>query len=162
MTSPLWARTSNATDYGGHPNKRDYGETGCVNALTDVSAAQIKRMAADLAAIARTIPLWRGVVSRSGTAISVTGSRPVWADTAAPYNGAAAPTGHPAAALTDTNQVTLTFPATATDEYGNAASISILTCFPLNTATTWTGTTGSNAVVLAAFADSSSVAIEVW
>jgi hypothetical protein len=162
MTDPLWARTSSATDYGGHPNKRDYGETGCVNALTDVSAEQIKRMAADLAAVARTIASWRGVLSRSGTTITVSGSRPLWADTVVPYDGSAAPTGHPSAALTDTDEVTLTFPATATDEYGNEAAISVLACFPLNTATTWDGTTGSNAVVLNSFADSSSVAVEVW
>lgn len=162
MSAPLWSRTADADGYGGHPLKRDYGMTGCVNALTDVSAEQIKRLASDAVAIARTCPLWGGTITRSGSAFTVAYSRPMWADHVRTYSGSAAPTGHPSVALTGANQVTITFPVSAVDEYGTSGNISILAAFPMLAGVTWTGVAGGNAIILTGFTDSSVVPVQVY
>src|SRR5262245_3366112 len=53
---PAWTRTATHEQYGGHANKADYQGQGVVNPRTDVGAAHIARMAADLEAAVRTAP----------------------------------------------------------------------------------------------------------
>jgi hypothetical protein len=162
MTSPYWERTTSAEDYGGHPQKRDYGMTGCVNALTDASAAQIKRLTADMAALARTSPLWTGTIARSGSVFTVSFSRPAWGDYSLSYTGSVPPTGHPSVALTDTNQVTITFPSSASDEYGSTGLIRVSSVVPMQTGVSWVGTVNVPTVVLTSFADGLTVPVMVW
>lgn len=54
--NPAWSRSNGHTAYGGNVNKVNYQSVGTVNPRTDVSAENICRMAADLAAVARTCP----------------------------------------------------------------------------------------------------------
>lgn len=54
--SPLWVRSADHTSYGGHTAKRNYQSQRCINPLTDVGAEHITRIAADLAAIGKTVP----------------------------------------------------------------------------------------------------------
>lgn len=53
---PAWTRLNDHTAYGGDVNKRNYQSQDAVNPLTDVTAEQFARLAADLAAVARTAP----------------------------------------------------------------------------------------------------------
>ena len=54
--NPAWARSNGHTAYGGNVNKVNYQSVGTINPRTDLSAENICRMAADLAAVARTAP----------------------------------------------------------------------------------------------------------
>lgn len=54
--NPAWVRSNGHTAYGGNVNKTNYQSVGTVNPRTDVSAENICRMAADLAAVARVSP----------------------------------------------------------------------------------------------------------
>jgi hypothetical protein len=53
---PAWVKSGDHTSYGGHINKINYQSQGAVNPRTDVTAEQLCRMAADLAAVMRTAP----------------------------------------------------------------------------------------------------------
>jgi hypothetical protein len=53
---PAWARTNVHSAYGGDVNKVNYQGIGTVNPRTDLSAENLCRLAADLAAVARTAP----------------------------------------------------------------------------------------------------------
>jgi hypothetical protein len=95
--SPPWARVAAMQDYGGHVDKIDYGNIGAVNSRTDVTAAQICRLAADAAAVSTMIPLFildlLTVAGSPGT-FTVERIRSQWGgvrDT--PYAGAAPPSG---------------------------------------------------------------------
>jgi hypothetical protein len=54
--NPAWVRSNDHTAYGGHVNKTNYASVDAVNPRTDLSAQNLTRMAADLAAVARTAP----------------------------------------------------------------------------------------------------------
>jgi hypothetical protein len=49
--APAWVKTNDHTTYGGDVNKQNYQSRGAVNPLTDVTAAQFCRLAADIAAL---------------------------------------------------------------------------------------------------------------
>ena len=94
---------------------------GVVNAITDVGAEDFCRMCSDLAAVARTAPMWVITYLCSDTspaaptieiARGATGVRLV------SYLGSSAPTGFPSAARNGNGDVTFTFSATYADEYG--------------------------------------------
>lgn len=54
--NPAWIRTNDHSAYGGNVNKTNYESVGTVNPRTDLSAENLCRIAADLAAVARTAP----------------------------------------------------------------------------------------------------------
>ena len=54
--NPAWVRSNDHTAYGGHANKANYASVDSVNPRTDVNAQNLTRIAADIAAIARTAP----------------------------------------------------------------------------------------------------------
>lgn len=54
--NPAWVRSNGHTAYGGNINKVNYQSVGTVNPRTDLSAENLCRIAADLAAVARTSP----------------------------------------------------------------------------------------------------------
>lgn len=160
---PIWSRSASFTTYGGSLQKKDYGDIGSVNALTDVSAAQFCRFTSDAAAVARTAPLAVISLSRSGTTITVQSVIPLWADPAyVAYDGAAAPTGYPSAALTDTNEVTVTLPASAVDEFGVSQTITAHAVLPCSSGVSWDGVITAGAFALSGFTTGSTVALQVW
>lgn len=123
--SPAWVRTVSFADYGGSTAKRDFMGIGAINALTDVSAAQVSRMVSDLAAAVRTAPfavitfLCNDGSPAAPTIESVymmTGVRTV------SYAGDNAPTGFPSAARNGSGDVTFTFDSSYNDEYGVAGA----------------------------------------
>jgi hypothetical protein len=65
MTLPLWTRSLVPADYG--DGKEDYAGLPVVNERTDVSAAEWNALAQLAAAVARTLPAWRGLLYLSST-----------------------------------------------------------------------------------------------
>lgn len=118
---PPWSRTASHEQYGGNVNKRNYGGVGVVDAQTDVGAEDFCRMASDVAAIARTLPILVATIQCNDTSPAaptfehinmMTGVRE------SSYEGDAAPSGYPTASRTSAGRFTITLPATMTDEYG--------------------------------------------
>jgi hypothetical protein len=161
---PLWSRTASFEVYGGHLQKRDYGGICMVNALTDVSAAQFCRLTGDAAGAARVATLFSMSLSRSGSTITINYCAPQWAPPSlSPYDGGVAMGLYPVAALTDTNEVTVTVPSSATDEFGVAQAIVPRMVFPCYSGVTWKGgTIAANAFVLAGFVTGITVPLMVW
>lgn len=54
--NPAWVRSNGHTAYGGNINKTNFQTIGTINPRTDLSAENLCRIAADLAAVARTSP----------------------------------------------------------------------------------------------------------
>lgn len=125
---PAWTRTASHTNYGGHINKRNFLSRGVVDALTDVGAEAICRLAADLEAMARTAPfaaityLNRDTLTTTPLIESVhmmTGVR------LTSYAGGVAPTGFPSAARNGNGDATFTLASSYTDAYGVAGTFAI-------------------------------------
>lgn len=128
LGSPAWTRANDFSSYGGHLSKKNFASRGAINPKTDVSAEAFSRMAADLAALARTAPFGVFLVTcDDGTpgpptinyAAMMTGAR------TAPYVGNAAPTGFPSAARNGNGDITLTFAASYMDPYGIAGAFAL-------------------------------------
>ena len=122
---PAWTRTASHTNYGGDTNKRNYLTRGVIDALTDVGAEAICRMAADLEAIARTAPFATiTYLNNDGTPAAptietvhmMTGVR------LTSYAGDAAPTGFPSAERNGAGDVTFTFLTSYNDPYAVAGT----------------------------------------
>lgn len=122
---PAWTRTASHTNYGGDTNKRNYLSRGVIDALTDVGAEAICRIAADLEAISRTSPfasityLCNDGSPAAPTIEVVFGMVGVRTTS---YAGDAAPTGFPSAARNGAGDATFTFLSSYTDAYGIAGS----------------------------------------
>jgi hypothetical protein len=125
---PAWTRTATHTNYGGNVNKRNYLSRGAIDALTDVGAEAICRLAADLEAIARTAPFATiTYLNDDGasappiieTVYMMTGVRTT------SYTGGAAPTGYPSAARNSDGDCTFTFASSYSDAYGVAGTFAI-------------------------------------
>lgn len=54
--SPVWLRQNDHTKYGGNTEKKNYQSQDAINGKTDLSAQNLARIAADLAAVGRTAP----------------------------------------------------------------------------------------------------------
>lgn len=54
--SPVWTRQNNHEAYGGNLNKKNYQSRGAVNGKTDLTAENVCRIAADMAAVGKTAP----------------------------------------------------------------------------------------------------------
>lgn len=127
--SPAWTRTADHTQYGGNVNKTDFMSIGSINAKTDVSAAEYCRAASDLAAAARTAPMWVITYLNNDSspaaptveiALGMTGVSLV------SYAGGSPPAGFPSAARNGNGDVTFTFASSYNDEYGVAGGFSVL------------------------------------
>ena len=126
--SPLWTRTADITQYGGHPYKANYQSQGVVNPRTDVGAEGFARLTADVAAIARVQPFATIAYQCNDTA---TGAPTVLyalmqtGITFASYAGNDPPAGFPAAGRNGNGDVTFTFGTTYTDDYGVVAGFGV-------------------------------------
>lgn len=141
---PLWSRTASAAGYGGHARLRDYCDIGAVNANTDVTAAQYKRLARDAAAIALTTPIVTMVVNylSSGSIFVVDYCKPAWAPAVTTrYIGTAPPSSlYPAVAKTTLSPpgCSVTLPSSAQDEFGVSADVLIRVVNPCRPGVYWT------------------------
>lgn len=123
--NPIWTRAAGFADYGGNVNKRNHLSQGSIDPETDVSAEEVQRLSADLAAIARVAPFGQFDITCNDTspaaptvnsAYMLTGTRTT------SYEGDAAPTGFPAAARVSNGVFTLTFSSSYSDEYSVAGT----------------------------------------
>lgn len=123
--SPYWQRTNGAETYGGGPDKQDYATPGAVNAQTDVTAAQLRRIASDLAGLARMNPICRLLVQcndASPAAPTVLSCVLPNESRTAPYDGDSPPAGFPSLERLGTGSFRVTLPATLTDDAGETAA----------------------------------------
>jgi hypothetical protein len=142
--SPIWTRTASHTQYGGHVNKENYLSQGVIDALTDIGAEHIARLAADLEAMARTAPF--AVITYlcndgSPAAPTIETVLMMTGVSLQSYAGGSPPSGFPSAARNGTGDVTFTFASSYADPYGVSASWS-----PLQAAPTVGGTTAAEAI----------------
>jgi hypothetical protein len=114
-------RTNTHESYGGNTSKQNHLSRGKIDALTDVGAEDLCRIASDLAALARVAPVavltYTCNDSTSGAptvlyANTMTGVR------STSYAGDSAPAGYPSAARNGNGDATFTFAASMTDDYG--------------------------------------------
>lgn len=119
--APAWTRTVDFRHYGGNASKENYLGRGAIDALTDVAAEEFSRMTADLAAAVRsadfaTLDITCNDTSPAAPTINyaalMTGVR------TSSYSGGSPPSGFPSAARNGNGDVTITFAASYTDEYG--------------------------------------------
>jgi len=118
---PAWARTSDASTYGGHPEKRNYAGQDSVNPKTDVSAQEFIRLCADVAGLARVAPFAVITLTCNDTtpaAPTINSARQMNGVSTNGYPGDAAPVGFPAGARVGDGSVTLTWPEEQLDDYG--------------------------------------------
>jgi hypothetical protein len=117
---PAWTRTAHHTTYGGDVNKRNYMSQGAIDPLTDVTAEQLVRIAADLAAAVRTAPFAVLTLTLDDvtpgpptveSCLLMTGAQTT------PYVGNAPPTGFPAVTRIGAGHARITFAASYLDPY---------------------------------------------
>lgn len=127
--SPWWLRVADAAAYGGGSHKRDYGTQGPVNPVTDLTAAQLRRLTADLAGVSRMAPFCRlRIQLNDGTpaAPTIVASVVPNASRSQSYEGDAAPDGFPTATRLGNGQIRITLPAEFTDDANETAAATIL------------------------------------
>jgi hypothetical protein len=133
-------RSSDLYTYGGHPEKRNHLGQGAIDALTDVSAEEFSRLAADLAAIMRTAPFgsYEFLCNDSVPAApTITAVNSMIGIRTTSYAGDAAPAGFPSAVRNGDGDVTFTWDATCTDPYGVVGNFGVTN--PYGSATTGGG-----------------------
>lgn len=114
--NPAWVRSNDHTAYGGHVNKANYQSVGTVNPRTDLSAENLARMAADLAAVARTAP-WAVLTYTTNDTSPA-------APTIDDYETMAG--NEPTGARVGDGEVTITWDASYSDPYSQSADIHII------------------------------------
>lgn len=122
---PIWTRAAGFSYYGGHVNKQNHLSQGAIDPETDVTAAELQRLSADLAAVARTVPFGYFVVQCNDTSPAaptvVLASMATGVRTTS-YEGASPPSGFPSLARTANGRFTITFASSYADEFNVAAS----------------------------------------
>ena len=127
-TNPAWTRSNGIEDYGGHAQKSNYMGQGKIDARTDVDAAEINRMASDLAAGVATAPFLVAYLTQDDTGtddptVHFCAFQP--SGVATSFAGDNPPAGFPTFTRTGDGVIRVTFAASYTDEYGNSASTTI-------------------------------------
>lgn len=122
---PIWTRAAGKSYYGGHDNKQNHLSQGAIDPETDVTAAELNRLSADLAAIARTAPFGYFVVQcndSSPAAPTVTFASMATGVRTTSYEGDDPPSGFPTLARTANGKFTITFASSYNDEFSVAGS----------------------------------------
>jgi hypothetical protein len=123
--SPVWVRATDFSHYGGDPNKQNYQSQGAVDPLTDVTAEQLSRLAADVAAIARVSPfcvLTFQADDALGNDPTVEYCNLMTGVRATSYVGGSPPAGFPSVVFVAGGEHLITFDASYTDPYGVVGS----------------------------------------
>lgn len=122
-TLPAWTRTATHESYGGHVNKTDYLGQGPIDALTDMAASDVCRMAADLAACVRTAPFCVITYTCNDSSPAAPTVHSVYMMTGiseSDYAGDSPPTGFPSLARNGNGDVTISFDSSYEDDYGTS------------------------------------------
>jgi len=126
--NPPWTRTAGIADYGGATDKENYLAKGVVDPRTDVGAAEIMRLASDLAAMTRVAPFC--VINYTADDTGTADPDVNWCvmQTQIDTDGWAAgatPTGFPVLARTGDGVVTITFASSYSDDYSVSGSFTV-------------------------------------
>lgn len=123
--SPAWTRTAVHTQYGGHLEKQNYLSEGVIDAETDVGAAELCRLAADMEALVRAAPFAVVTYLANDSSVAAPTIESVFMMTGvrnASYAGNSAPGGYPSGSRTSTGRNLITFDGSFSDPYGVAAA----------------------------------------
>ena len=144
--NPSWVKTASAADYGAHPGLHDYGYTGAINANTDITADQYKRLAADVAAATLMSPLatltlrWTTAPAVYVSSAIVQWATPLFIE----YAGSSPPSpSYPTVTISGT-KITVALPSSANDTYGKAGEIIVRVVAPTVTGILWAGPNGTS------------------
>lgn len=143
---PCWTRTASHTNYGGNTAKHNYLSRGAIDALTDVGAEALCRLAADLEAVSRTAPFAVITYLNNDGSPAVPTIECVYGMIGVrttSYAGDAAPAGFPSAARNGAGDVTFTFASSYSDAYAVAGTYA-----PKHAIGTVHGTTAGEPVVV--------------
>lgn len=141
----MWGRGAHPNFYGAHQNLRNYGNIGAVNANTDITAEQYKRLASDCAASANTAPIATLLMRYAGGAVYVSHAILPWAPPMFDeYAGNAPPSALYPTATRSFNTVTFTLPSSAADEYGVVEPVIARVVVPFQPDASWDGPTGTS------------------
>lgn len=126
---PQWGRAAGHEQYGGNVNKRNHLLQGVVDAETDVSAQQLARLAADVAAMARVSPSAYLVIQCSDTVpadptVELVGM--VTGATTDPYDGGNPPAGFPTVTRVGDSEALVSFDTSYSDPYGVSVPTNIV------------------------------------
>ena len=145
----MWGRGASAGSYGASSTLRDYGNIGAINANTDITSAQYKRLASDAAASARTAPIATLLVRYSAGSTFVTNCVSAWAPPLfLEYIGYSPPSSlYPTTSVAG-NYLHVTFPSSAVDEYGVSENILVRIAISTLNGTAWQGPTGDSSLVI--------------
>lgn len=125
---PLWARNSDASTYGGHPEKRNYQSQDAVNPLTDVTAEEFIRLCADVAGLASVAPFailtltCNDATTEDPTVNSAFQSNGVSLNG---YAGGFPPTGFPTCTRVSDGKVQVQWSQSQSDDYGVAYDLDL-------------------------------------
>ena len=171
---PAWTRTATHTIYGGHTEKENYLSLGMIDATTDLDAAHIQRLAADLEAVVRTAPMATITLTMNDAGAAAPTITSVFMMTGVnetSYEGTDAPAGYPTAARVTDGVVTVSLATTYSDPYGVAGDYAIghaKACFQGTVAGDCTVTTSGSDITVyawdatgAAFSDGT-ISLTVW
>lgn len=126
---PAWTRTAGIEYYGGHVNKANYLGQGSVDPRTDVTAEQIQRLSADLAALVRVAPACVALITCNDTSPAAPTvhfmSLMSNVDTDG-YAGDSPASGFPALTRTGDGAFTMTFDANLEDDYSVSSEIHLI------------------------------------
>lgn len=124
---PTWTRTATIEYYGGHPNKQNHMGLGAVDARTDVTAEQICRLSADLAACVRTAPFAVITLQCNDSSPGPPQVHVVRMQTGVTgaYTGGSPPSGFPTFSRTSNGRVLCTFPTSPIDDFGETIPVDI-------------------------------------
>lgn len=124
--SPSWTRSATAATYGGHSELEDFAAQGAVDPKTDISAAEYKRICADVAAIQRTAALARiRLVCRDTPSALPPTVKEVAVQSGLrlqQYTGNAPPSGFPTITRYANGAILVVLPATLADDFGITAA----------------------------------------
>ncbi len=131
--SPPWMRVNSLVHYGGDINKENYLSRDSIDALTDVSASQFSRLAADVAALQRVMPFCTMTFichDSAPAAPTVEYVHMQTGNTSVSYEGNAPTTGFPSLARNGNGDVSITFASTYSDPYSVSGSFAITSAIP--------------------------------
>lgn len=128
-TYPLWTRTAGIGSYGAHINKEDYLGLGKINALTDVDAGDICRVAGDLTAVGRPAPFLSMTMTArdTGTLAPLVHSVQIMSSDAynVDYTGSSPPAGMPTVTRVSNGVILVTLATTYADDFGAVGTLTL-------------------------------------
>lgn len=127
--TPPWLHESDSSTYGGNTDKTNYQGQDVVNPKTDISAEAFLRLAADVAAIQRVMPLGTFGIQCDDTTPAdptVTFANLASGNGTVTYAGGSPPSGYPTVTRVSDGRVKFTFPTSLSDDHGVNGTVHLI------------------------------------